>query len=117
MPHAVSSSDWFVQHRLKMRHLNVLLAVERTRNIGRAARELEGVMVQLPTGLACVFGAPRSLEDHLERAILAALKGSQPMTASEIARLTGISAATVSPSFFDWSRNSFTGSRPNSESE
>jgi CRP-like cAMP-binding protein len=28
--------------------------------------------------------------------ILAALKGSQPMTASEIARLTGISAATVS---------------------
>ena len=28
--------------------------------------------------------------------ILAALKGSQPMTASEIARLTGISASTVS---------------------
>jgi len=28
--------------------------------------------------------------------ILAALKGSQPMTASEISRLTGISAATVS---------------------
>jgi DNA-binding transcriptional LysR family regulator len=32
--------DWFARHRLKLRHLGVLLAVERTRNIGRAAREL-----------------------------------------------------------------------------
>ena len=40
VPQAVDRADWFVQHRLKMRHLNVLLAVERTRNIGRAARDL-----------------------------------------------------------------------------
>jgi len=33
-------SDWFMRHRLKVRHLNVLLAVERARSIGRAAAEL-----------------------------------------------------------------------------
>jgi CRP-like cAMP-binding protein len=37
--------------------------------------------------------------------ILAALKGSQPMTASEIARLTGISAATVSTTLTKMAKN------------
>ena len=37
--------------------------------------------------------------------ILAALKGSQPMTASEIARLTGISAATVSTTLTRTAKN------------
>ena len=37
--------------------------------------------------------------------ILAALKGSQPMTASEIARLTGISAATVSTTLNKMAKN------------
>ena len=37
--------------------------------------------------------------------ILAALKGSQPMTASEIARLTGISAATVSTTLTRMAKN------------
>ena len=42
-PHGSSpppAADWYVRHRLKLRHLNVLLAVERTRNIGRAGVEL-----------------------------------------------------------------------------
>ena len=34
------ATDWYARHRLKLRHLNVLLAVERTRHIGRAAQEL-----------------------------------------------------------------------------
>ena len=38
------------------------------------AEELEGVVVRVPGGVACVFGAPRSLEDHLQRAVLAALR-------------------------------------------
>ena len=37
--------------------------------------------------------------------ILAALKGSRPMTASEIARLTGISAATVSTTLTKMAKN------------
>ncbi len=37
--------------------------------------------------------------------ILAALKGSQPMTASEIARLTGISAGTVSTTLTKMAKN------------
>jgi DNA-binding transcriptional LysR family regulator len=32
--------NWFLRHRLKLRHLNVLLAVEVNRNIGRAALAL-----------------------------------------------------------------------------
>lgn len=39
-PEAPLLAEWFVRNRLKLRHLNVLLAVERTRNIGTAAREL-----------------------------------------------------------------------------
>ncbi len=38
------------------------------------AQELEGVVVRVPGGMACVFGSPRSLEDHLQRAVLAALR-------------------------------------------
>lgn len=39
------------------------------------ARQLEGEATELGDGrAACVFGAPRSLEDHLRRAILAALR-------------------------------------------
>ncbi len=41
---------------------------------GSLAEELEGVVLQVPGGLVCVFGAPRSLEDHLQRALLAALR-------------------------------------------
>jgi CRP-like cAMP-binding protein len=37
--------------------------------------------------------------------IVAALKGSQPMTASEIARLTGISAGTVSTTLTKMAKN------------
>ena len=37
--------------------------------------------------------------------ILAALKGSEPMTASEIARLTGISAGTVSTTLTKMAKN------------
>mgnify|MGYP003353918364 CR=1 FL=1 len=33
-------ADWFQRHRLKLRHLGVLLAVARTRHIGRAAQAL-----------------------------------------------------------------------------
>lgn len=40
MPERRDTSDWFVRHRLKIRHLNVLLAVERCRSVGRAARDL-----------------------------------------------------------------------------
>ena len=39
------------------------------------ARQLEGVMADVGDGwAACVFGAPRSLEDHLRRALLTALR-------------------------------------------
>lgn len=34
------NSNWFMKNRLKLRHLNVLLTIERTRNIGRAALAL-----------------------------------------------------------------------------
>ena len=44
-----------------------------SRAIEGLAQDLEGVVVRLPEGLACVFGAPRSLEDHLQRALVAAL--------------------------------------------
>jgi len=37
---AAPRAEWFVRQRLKLRHLNVLLTVEETQNIGRAAREL-----------------------------------------------------------------------------
>ena len=33
-------ADWFNEGRLKLRHLGVLLAIDRHRHIGRAAREL-----------------------------------------------------------------------------
>ena len=42
--------------------------------LGSVAEELEGVVVRVPGGAACVFGSPRSLEDHLQRALLAALR-------------------------------------------
>lgn len=37
---AESAVDWFTRHRLKLRHLSILLAMERAQNVGRAAREL-----------------------------------------------------------------------------
>ena len=37
---SVPGVDWFARSRLKLRHLSVLLAIDRTRHIGRAAREL-----------------------------------------------------------------------------
>lgn len=40
----------------------------------RLAGELEGAVRRVPGGLVCVFGAPRSLEDHLQRALLAGLR-------------------------------------------
>ena len=44
------------------------------RALEEIARDLGGAVVLLPEGLAVVFGAPRSLEDHLQRALLAALR-------------------------------------------
>ncbi len=38
--HAAPRADWFVRHRLKLRHLRILVALEDTQNIGRAARVL-----------------------------------------------------------------------------
>ena len=40
----------------------------------RIADELEGVVVRVPGGVVCVFGAARSLEDHLQRAVVAGLR-------------------------------------------
>lgn len=44
--------------------------------LGEVARQLGGVVAPAPgaNAAACVFGAPRSLEDHLRRALLAALR-------------------------------------------
>ncbi len=43
--------------------------------LGEIGRQLEGVATAAGDGrAACVFGAPRSLEDHLRRALLAALR-------------------------------------------
>ena len=53
-------------------------------------------------GVAKRATAPRGQN---QAKILAALKGSQPMTASEIARLTGISAATVSTTLTKMAKN------------
>ena len=53
-------------------------------------------------GVAKRATAPRGQN---QAKILAALKGSQPMTASEIAGLTGISAATVSTTLTKMAKN------------
>ena len=53
-------------------------------------------------GAAKRAAAPRG---HNQAKILAALKGSRPMTASEIARLTGISTATVSTTLTKMAKN------------
>jgi len=53
-------------------------------------------------GAAKRASAPRGQN---QAKILAALKGSRPMTASELARLTGISAATVSTTLTRMAKN------------
>jgi DNA-binding CsgD family transcriptional regulator/tetratricopeptide (TPR) repeat protein len=55
------------------------------RALEEIAQDLGGAIVRLPEGLAVVFGAPRSLEDHLQRALLAALRltgGEAPSSTS-----------------------------------
>ena len=58
---------------------------------------------ELPSAPALPNARPHRGQNQAK--ILAALKGSQPMTASEIARLTGISAATVSTTLTKMAKN------------
>ncbi len=50
------------------------------RSLEGLAEELEGVVARVPGGVACVFGSPRSLEGHLQRAVLAALRAREGRT-------------------------------------
>jgi len=71
-------ADDAVEHRqtsvIALAGADIAVDTALIRALEEIAQDLGGAVVPLPEGLAVVFGAPRSLEDHLQRARLAALR-------------------------------------------
>ena len=59
------------------------------------AQDLGGAVVRLAEGPAVVFGAPRSLEDHLQRALLAALRVTDGKRLSSFSGGVGVASGRL----------------------